>query len=194
MNDREGFRMKRLFALLCGVILVGCGNTETHNLADSNITNQESSHENSNETVTEENHDDTQHNHEETEDDTPIAKDENGVMHIETVGFVENMDKLFVDLDDYVGETLTYEGLLIQSDEETGQHAVVRVYEMDHGDHEHSIYVGLDAKYDGEWPELNSWVKVTGTIEVANQGGEDYPVLNIKEIELAEKGELTVVD
>ena len=55
--------------------------------------------------------------------------------------------------------------------------------------------MGLDTNYEGEWPELNSWVQVKGRIEKANNGGEDYPVLQIEEITvMPEQGDLTVLN
>lgn len=180
---------------------MGCGNAAVNSNQQSNQVSQEhiSESENEGSEVVQKDEGTQVENHDETKDEdkdpSNITVDENGVLHIETSGFVKDMDEVFENLEDYEGKTLSYEGILIQTDEATKQHAVARVYDMDHGDHSHSIYVGLDVNYDGEWPKLNSWVKVEGTIERANAGGEDYPVLKVKEMTVTpEVGELTVVD
>lgn len=109
--------------------------------------------------------------------------------------FIENMDKIFIDLDEYEGKTLTYEGFIATVGEEEEGYAVVRNYELDHGDHSHTIHVGMDVLYDGTWPELDSWVKVTGIITRQNAGGEDYPALQVEEmIVMPERGQETVVN
>lgn len=180
--------MKRIMALLCGVLLVGCGNNNAPAVSQQDQTQQE--------VIKDEASQQDKENQETTvEEKDEVETDESTGIHIETEGFVENMDKIFTDLDDYEGKTLTYEGALIQTEEETNQYAVARVYEMNHDDHSHSMYVGLEATYEGEWPEVDSWVKVTGTIQRANSGGEDYPVLHVTEITvMPEKGQLNVIN
>ena len=185
MIRQEGNYMKRIFALLCGVLLVGCGNGDTAPNKENHkqeVAQQETTQTDKEIEVTE-------------KVEESIPQNANGEIEIQTEGFVQNMDKIFTDLDQYEGKTLTYEGLLIQTEEETNQHAVVRVYEVNHDDHSHSIYVGLETTYEGEWPEVNNWVQVKGTIERANDGGEDYPSLKIEELTvMPEQGELTVLN
>ena len=216
-NWLEGEKIvKRILALLCGVLLVGCGNANaptTEDKLQQVVNNEQTSQndtndkdnmqddlENSEEHSKEENSKEESSNKDDLKEDTSQAVDEIEIgesadIHIETKGFVENMDKIFTDLEEYEGKTLSYEGVLIKTEESGDQYAVVRTHEVSHGDHTHSIYVGLETAYDGEWPEVNSWVKVSGTIQKANTGGEDYPVLQINEIEvMPEVGDLNVID
>ncbi|MBE6024538.1 MAG: hypothetical protein E7231_15395 [Cellulosilyticum sp.] len=197
--------MKRIFALLCTVLLVGCGSGEQNATKQNETSQQEvvqeqtSQSEESASNNKENNRSEVSNNKEENQTARPSkeqnGQSESGEIRIETEGFVENMDKLFTDLDKYEGKTVSYEGLLIEIDEATHQHAVVRLYEVNHEDHSHSIYVGLNVNYDGEWPLLDSWVQVRGTIERSNDGGEDYPTLKVDEITvLPEQGQLAVTN
>ena len=78
--------MRRIFVLLCGVLLVGCGNTNvTEKVEQENITQ---------ESVQEENTVVDGEVEENIENEAPIIEDELGVMHIGTEGFVENMQLL----------------------------------------------------------------------------------------------------
>lgn len=114
-------------------------------------------------------------------------------IQVESENFIADMDKIFEKLDEYEGMQLAYEGFIVQTDEADGTYAVVRNYELDHGDHAHTIHVGMDATYDGEWPKVDSWVKVTGVIERNNSGAGDYPVLHIEQMQvMPERGQETV--
>lgn len=109
--------------------------------------------------------------------------------------FIEKMDKIFSDLTAYEGKTLTYEGFVAATGEDGEGYAVVRNYELNHGDHSHMIHVGMEVLYSREWPKLDSWVQVTGKIERHNVGGEDYPVLQAEELTiLSQRGQDTVID
>lgn len=182
--------MKRALALLCGVLLVGCGSTKE---AETPITNNKQTVENNKQEI-EEQQEQAEITEEATtvEETTQLNKEElEDAIRIESENFIADMDEIFINLAEYEGKVLTYEGLLIQDEEE--QYAVVRTYELDHGDHSHSIYVGMDASYTGEWPEEESWVRVTGTIQRTNEGGDDYPILSIDTIEaLPQRGQVMV--
>ena len=115
------------------------------------------------------------------------------MIQIESENFIADMDKIIERLDEYEGKQLTYEGFIVQTDKADGTYAVVRNYELDHGNHAHTIHVGMDATYDGEWPKVDSWVKVTGVIERNNSGAGDYPVLHIEQMQvMPERGQETV--
>ncbi|MBP3887364.1 MAG: hypothetical protein J6F30_06880 [Cellulosilyticum sp.] len=204
MARQKGKNMKRIFALLCGVLLVGCGSNNVSNNLEMNNTKQEIVSNEISQNNIEQNNSTSEvdkNNTSDTNESLEIEEENNtdtnspDVIHIETNNFVKDMDKIFEDLDDYEGKTLTYEGVLVKTEELNNQYAVVRNYDMNHGEHVHSIYVGLEINSDEELPEVNSWVNVTGTIKRANSGGEDYPVLQIETITvMPEVGELKVTN
>ena len=102
---------------------------------------------------------------------------------IGTDNFVTDMDKIYTNLDQYVGMTLQYEGMVKEMD--PGRYTVIRLYDMGHDDHSHEIYVGLDIIYEGEWPADGTWVRVVGTIdagEPTSDTEEVFPVLNVTEL------------
>ncbi|MEG0847236.1 MAG: hypothetical protein RR090_09135 [Niameybacter sp.] len=102
---------------------------------------------------------------------------------IEDENFVQDMDQLYMGLDDYVGRTLQYEGMVSEMD--PGRYTVIRIYDMGHEDHAHEIFVGLDTTYEGTWPKDGTWVRVVGTVAVGepvNEGEEPFPVLVVSEL------------
>lgn len=185
--------MRRIFVLLCGVLLVGCGSNNLTEANNKNNIQQEAGKEETTQEVIEDNNDKVQESEKVDEEQEEI--DMANQIHIETDGFVKNMDKIFEDLESYEGKTVTYEGLLVKADESNNQYAVVRNYDIDHGDHTHTIYVGLEVTSQEDMPEENSWVEVSGIIQRANSGEEEYPVLKIESITvLPEVGDVKVVD
>lgn len=97
--------------------------------------------------------------------------------------FVTDTDKLYEYLPEYIGKTLQYEGMVSQIEE--GRMAIIRLYDLEHEEHAHEIYVGLDAVYQGTWPAEKTWVRVTGVIEegLDETTGELYPLLQVLTLE-----------
>lgn len=182
--------MKKLILILLSLLLVGCTGTDINtNTQDNTVSNNEG--QNSSLTVDDEGGDTVGI-------DQEVAEYENStdIIEIKDDSFIADMDKIYEDLDGYEGEILKYEGIVthVGSDEGLDEYAVTRYYDLDHGDHSHSILVGLNCIYEGTWPEENSWVEVVGYIEKANVGGEDYPVLRIDRITSKPRGQEKVTN
>lgn len=106
------------------------------------------------------------------------------VVQIGDDNFVKQMDEIHAYVGEYEGKTVSYEGFVVQVDEEGKQHTVVRDYDLSHEDHSHAIYVGLYSTYEGEWPVEDTWVRVTGKIRKETVNGQEYPLLEIEELKV----------
>lgn len=126
-----------------------------------------------------------------------LEPDESGVIQIDENHFVTQMDQIFEEIDRYEGKQLTYEGFVASAglEDVNEQKVVARYYELMDGDHSHTILVGLQNSYTGQWPEDQTWVSVTGILKKGGSEGSYYPILEIQEmIPLDEPGLETVID
>lgn len=104
--------------------------------------------------------------------------------------FVEKLDELHINLNEYVGREVSYEGVIYKiEDEENPIYIVGRYFEEAHGDHSHENFFGLQGLYEGQWPEEDTWVKVKGTVAKSNFNGEELPAIKIKELVVINKDE-----
>lgn len=104
--------------------------------------------------------------------------------------FVEKLDELHINLNEYVGREVSYEGVIYKiEDEENPIYIVGRYFEETHGDHSHENFFGLQGLYEGQWPEEDTWVKVKGTVAKSNFNGEELPAIKIKELVVINKDE-----
>lgn len=107
--------------------------------------------------------------------------------------FVTQMEDIFINLDDYIGKTVTFEGFVTPIDEEGSQYGITRFYEQDHGDHSHTLLVGLVCSYDGTWPAQDTWVEVTVTIDKVESEDGLTPIGIIQELIVKEERGLDTV-
>lgn len=112
-----------------------------------------------------------------------VNKDE--IIAIGDEDFIEEMDRIYIEASSYEGRRMTYEGFVaeIGENEEGAQYTVARFFDIDHEDHNHTILVGMNSIYEGKWPAVDTWVRVEGTIELQDVGGEPYPILRVETLE-----------
>ncbi|WP_294153730.1 hypothetical protein [uncultured Clostridium sp.] len=109
---------------------------------------------------------------------TDVKNDE---IVISDENFITDMDRIFADVDNYVGRTMKVEGFI--GAVEGSQFKILRLYDMAHEDHSHEITVGINAVYDGEIPAEDTWIEVFGTITKGNVEGREQPVLKVEKLE-----------
>ena len=101
--------------------------------------------------------------------------------------FIEQTNDVYLNLKDYLGKTIKMQGLVYTYDDGRGNtyYAVVRNTPGCCGN---DGLAGIDIKYDGEYPEVNTWVKVEGKVESYKVYNMDTPVLKITSIEETDTG------
>lgn len=168
--------MKKHLLLTLTLLLVGC-NTTTAVSPETPSTSQEVV---STPALNTDTNEEESHN-----DNTPIT--------IQDDTFVTQMEDIFINLDDYIGKTVTFEGFVMPLDEEEKQYGITRFYEQDHGDHSHTLLVGLVCSYDGTWPAQDTWVEVTVAIDKAESEDGVTPIGIIQELIVKEERGLATV-
>lgn len=88
------------------------------------------------------------------------------VVEIKEKMFIQQCNDIYTNPNDYKGKTIQVEGMYDSyTDEKTGKtrHAVIRKSPGCCGS---DGVVGFEFSYDEQMPNLNEWIKVTGTLEV----------------------------
>jgi hypothetical protein len=97
------------------------------------------------------------------------------VIEIKEKMFIAQTNDIYLNIDDYIGKSVRYEGYFAQyQDAETYEtfNFVVRngpgcCPGVDNT-------AGFEVAWDGQWPNPNDWVEVFGTLELYEDGGEQY--------------------
>ena len=101
--------------------------------------------------------------------------------------FIEQTNDVYLNLKDYLGKTIKMQGLVYTYDDGKGNtyYAVVRNTPGWCGN---DGLAGIDINYDGNYPEVNTWVEVVGTVESYKVYNMDTQVLKITSINETETG------
>ena len=104
--------------------------------------------------------------------------------------FLTQINDIFYNFDLYKDKTIVVEGMYMLFFNQDGVQDTPAVYRRGPGCCGNDGWGGFLLKYDGDYPEDNAWIKVTGTPELVNN--EYFPdlYLNVSSIEvLEERGE-----
>lgn len=91
--------------------------------------------------------------------------------------FIQSTNDVYLNIDNYVGKTIKIEGLVYEYEDYSGvhHHAVVR---NSPGCCGNDGLAGLDMEYDN-YPELETWVEVIGTIKAETFDTQRIPVIEV---------------
>lgn len=120
-------------------------------------------------------------------------KTSNKTVEVKDNFFIEQTTDMYLNLDDYIGKTVKIEGLIYQYKDDTGDicYAVVRNTPGCCGN---DGLAGLDIRYDGEYPKIDTWVEVQGIIGRDIVFGEDVPAVRVTSMKETEKGKTFVTN
>lgn len=107
----------------------------------------------------------------------------NGVIELQENNFMAKLDELHMNLDKYIGREISYEGVIYKiEDEGNPVYIVGRYIDEAHGDHSHENFFGIQGIYDGQWPEVNTWVQVKGIVTKSEFHDEELPAIKLEEV------------
>lgn len=158
--------MKRflMIMMLCGVLLLyGCGEEGPQkNIDDSSLLHEEG-----------------------------LTFDKSGdVIEIREKMFIAQSNDIYLNPEDYLGKTIKYEGLFKSDywpEEDKTYYFVVR---YGPGCCSYDGEAGFEVDWDGEWPEVDDWCEVVGTLEEYESDGWHYLRLALTSLTvLEERGE-----
>lgn len=122
-----------------------------------------------------------------TGENTTVEAKKDEVLKITDNYFIEQTNDIFINLEDYVGRTVTFEGLIYSYEDEKGDtlYAVVRNTPGCCGN---DGLAGLDIRYDKDYPKQDTWVEVTGVIEAETVNGTEIPAVKLSSMTKKEEG------
>lgn len=101
--------------------------------------------------------------------------------------FIQQTNDVYINLQDYIGKTIKMEGLIYSYQDSNGDtcYAVVRNTPGCCGS---DGLAGLDIRYDGEYPEEDTWVEIVGVIGEDTVFENTVPAIQITSLKETEKG------
>lgn len=113
--------------------------------------------------------------------------DENNMVEITDNYFIEQTNDVYLNLDDYIGKTIKMQGLIYAYNDSNGDtcYAVVRNTPGCCGN---DGLAGLDIRYDGEYPEENTWVEVIGVMGKDTVYHSDVPAIQVASLQETTEG------
>lgn len=117
---------------------------------------------------------------------------EKGVMNITEKLFVQQMNELYLNPDDYIGMTVKYEGIFAfdtKYKDDVADGFVYYVYRYGPGCCGYDANVGLEIEYEGDdYPEYDDWVEVSGILkEKEDEYGDKYVYLYADELNVLDE-------
>ena len=115
-----------------------------------------------------------------------------GIIEIKDDYFIGATNDVYYNLDKYIGKTIKMKGLIYEYKAE-GEifHAVVR---NSPGCCGNDGLAGLDIKYEGEYPDKDTWVEIVGVVDKEKWQGEDSPVVKVTSMQETEPGQSFVTN
>lgn len=116
-----------------------------------------------------------------------VEPDANNIIEITDNYFIEQTNDVYLNLNDYIGKTIKMEGLIYSYQDDNGDicYAVVRNTPGCCGS---DGLAGLDIRYDGKYPEEDSWVEVVGVMGKDTVYGNVVPAIQITSLKETERG------
>jgi len=108
--------------------------------------------------------------------------------------FVGQINDIYLNPDDYLGKSICYEGYFMYYDNGETSNRYNCVIRNGPGCCGNDSEVGFEIAWDGEMPEVDDWVKITGELERYEEDGWDYLRVKAASLEiLPYRGKDTVV-
>lgn len=122
------------------------------------------------------------------------------VVEITDKVFVQQINDIYLNADDYVGKTIKYQGVFNAFDNVSDNSTHCFVYRNGPGCCSYDGTPGFevyfeDAKKSGSLPENNAWVEVSGILVEEKVNGYPYLMIQVSELDvMAERGQETVTN
>lgn len=116
-----------------------------------------------------------------------VEPDMNNILEIKDNFFIEQTNDIYYNLKDYLGKTIKIEGFIFSYTDNNGEicYSIVRNTPGCCGN---DGLAGLDIRYDGEYPELKTWVEVIGVIGKDISYDAEIPAIQVTSIREKEEG------
>lgn len=117
-----------------------------------------------------------------------------GFIILDDKNYITKLNELNRNIDKYIGREISYEGFVHRVLNEQGEegYVVARYYEQEHNKIFHTTIMGLNAVYEGSWPEVDTWVQVDGIVGKSMFNGQELPSIIIENLIIKAEGQRRV--
>lgn len=113
-----------------------------------------------------------------------MSQSDGSLIEIREKMFVAQTNEIYVNYQLYLGKTITYEGIFLAPEYDGS--TFYQVIRYGPGCCGNDANAGFEISWDGEYPQDDDWVKVTGVLDKYEDGGFEYLILNLSSIEVLE--------
>ena len=119
--------------------------------------------------------------------------DLNNIVEITDNFFIEQLNDIYINANDYIGKTIKIEGLVYYYEESNGDicYAVIRNTPGCCGN---DGLAGIDIRYNKDYPEENKWIEVIGVVGKDTVDDTEIPVILVSSIKEKEAGKTFVTN
>lgn len=175
--------IKIYLVLLSIIVLSGCGNNEDSLTQNIEIIEQNYLTEIETESISET-----------VQENTILDITQDDTLVIGEKMFITQIEEIYYNFESYKDKKIVVEGMYTLFYDENGIKNKPVVYRKAPGCCGNDGWAGFYLNYDGEYPEDNDWIKVTGTLELIQIGQFFDLCLNVEEIKVLEqRGEEFVI-
>lgn len=103
-----------------------------------------------------------------------VITDDGDTVRIPETVFIAMINEIYLNADDYLGRSISYEGFFMTSVYEETNETYNYVVRYGPGCHAFDAFAGFEVTYDGDWPQENDWVEATGILEEYEEDGWKY--------------------
>ncbi|MBR0491070.1 MAG: hypothetical protein IJJ82_03375 [Clostridia bacterium] len=116
-----------------------------------------------------------------------LEPDMDNILEIKDNFFIQQTNDMYYNLNDYLGKTIKIEGFVTNYKDNNGDicYGVVRNTPGCCGA---DGLAGLDIRYDGEYPEIDTWVEVIGVLGKDISYDAEIPAIQVTSIRAKEEG------
>ena len=114
-----------------------------------------------------------------TVDNNQISEKSREIVEITDNYFIEQTNDIFYNTEEYLEKTIKIAGLIYTYEDYNKGNTCYAVVRNTPGCCGNDGLAGLDIRYDGEYPEKNTWVEIEGTLKTVVVEGEEIPAIQV---------------
>ncbi len=114
-------------------------------------------------------------------------KSEGDIIEIKEKMFITQINEIYLNKEEYIGKTIKLEGMLDEQHSSESDEIFYHVYRRSPGCCGNDGVAGFEIIWDKEYPQVNDWVEVIGTLEEYEDQGYNYVRLRLKELNVKQE-------
>jgi len=119
----------------------------------------------------------------ETETEFP----DSDVVEISEKLFIAQTNDIYINIEDYLGKTIKYEGIFKSYDWEEADTIYYYVIRYGPGCCGYDGEAGFEVTWDGPWPEEDDWCEAVGVLEAYGENGFQYLRLSLTSLTIKDE-------